>query len=275
MKTSIISKLIIGGSLVSIGLIGCVVCYNLGYVQDEVAFNNQVTKTLSQVFTDADVSLNIQTNISAKSQQAKQITGNFTDLKINVAASSVSVEASDTTEVYSNYLEDLDISIDDDTLTIETKNKKFNFGNDAYITLYLAQDILDEYELNIGDADFLQQDSLTVQELKANVGMGTATINNITVTDGCEINVGMGVLQASGDFLGDLEIDCGDGDVDIKTNQPIELYGYEFSGGIGNITYGDKDFGGLSTKISENPDNQNVFEIKVGMGDVTVEFEQK
>lgn len=128
-----------------------------------------------------------------------------------------------------------------------------------------------EAEIDLGMGNLTVYD-LTAEESTLDVGMGSATVSDFRSRD-CSITVGMGSLYLEGDLRGKGNITCGMGTVTLSLDGRASDYGCTASTGMGTITFGGHETGGLAGGMTVGTGaSENWFDIECGMGSVDVLF---
>lgn len=196
------------------------------------------------------------------------------------------------------------ISVTGDTLYIKnTEQDSHTFGFLRYFlsnkdnlprkaTLTIPDGIFfEEIYLDIGMGNFQSQIPLQCQRSIINVGLGSCSLEDFSVTDYFEtecgmgtiairgtidgtskIQCGMGSLLIQGHLKGKSKIQCGMGTVELITQGNPNDYNYKTQVGMGSVQIGDKTFEGLSNKEQFSSTVNNFFDIDCGMGSIIIRF---
>ena len=126
--------------------------------------------------------------------------------------------------------------------------------------------------LEIGMGEFESKMPLKCKRSTINVGLGSCSLEDFSVTDYFETECGMGSLTIQGTIDGTSKIQCGMGTVELITQGNPDDYNYKTQVGMGSVQIGDKTFEGLSNKERFSSTAKNYFDINCGMGDITISF---
>lgn len=126
--------------------------------------------------------------------------------------------------------------------------------------------------LEIGMGEFESKMPLKCKRSTINVGLGSCSLEDFSVTDYFETECGMGSLTIQGTIDGTSKIQCGMGTVELITQGNPDDYNYKTQVGMGSVQIGDKTFEGLSNKERFSSTAKNYFDIDCGMGDITISF---
>ena len=145
--------------------------------------------------------------------------------------------------------------------------------------------------LEIGMGEFESKMPLKCKRSTLNVGLGSCSLEDFSVTDYFEtecdigsltiqgtidgtskIQCGMGSLFIQGNLKGNSKIQCGMGTVELITQGNPDDYNYKTKVGMGSVQIGDKTFEGLSNKERFSSAAKNYFDIDCGMGAITISF---
>ncbi len=118
------------------------------------------------------------------------------------------------------------------------------------------------------DAGMLKIDQITIEDdSQYNVGAGNMVLENATIND-TTIECGLGQIVIDGTITGDNDITCGIGNIDLSLDGQEKDYSYEISADIGNVTINDRNYHHES--INNNSDN-NLY-LDCGIGHIGVDF---
>ncbi len=214
------------------------------------------------------------------------VSGDITELKIEIDAADFTIKQADTFLVESN-LKHLTVKDEDGVLKIE-ENKEFGITyTDAMLILYIPTDtVFEKAEITTG-AGRMTADTLSTGLLKLELGLGKVNIENLTATSQADIDGGAGDITISGGTLHNLDLDLGVGklhltssilgnsDFDIgtgKTDITIignkDDYSIDAEKGIGNITID----GETVSTVNSLGNGENKIEISGGIGAIDLNF---
>ncbi len=126
--------------------------------------------------------------------------------------------------------------------------------------------------LEIGMGEFESKMPLKCKRSTINVGLGSCSLEDFSVTDYFETECDMGSLAIQGTIDGTSKIQCGMGTVELITQGNPDDYNYKTQVGMGSVQIGDKTFEGLSNKERFSSTAKNYFDIDCGMGAITISF---
>lgn len=126
--------------------------------------------------------------------------------------------------------------------------------------------------LEIGMGEFESKMPLKCKRSTINVGLGSCSLEDFSVTDYFETECDMGSLTIQGTIDGTSKIQCSMGTVELITQGNPDDYNYKTQVGMGSVQIGDKTFEGLSNKERFSSAAKNYFDINCGMGDITISF---
>ena len=126
--------------------------------------------------------------------------------------------------------------------------------------------------LEIGMGEFESKMPLKCKRSTLNVGLGSCSLEDFSVTDYFETECDMGSLTIQGTIDGTSKIQCGMGTVKLITQGNPDDYNYKTQVGMGSVQIGDKTFEGLSNKERFSSAAKNYFDINCGMGSIIISF---
>lgn len=86
--------------------------------------------------------------------------------------------------------------------------------------------------------------------------------------------VGAGVLYMTGVEAEEYSIDVGAGEVHCSLPYKYDDYDYDISCGMGEVTIGSKQYGGLAQDVEIDNGRGRCIDIECGMGEVNIQFQQ-
>lgn len=126
--------------------------------------------------------------------------------------------------------------------------------------------------LEIGMGEFESKMPLKCKRSTINVGLGSCSLEDFSVTDYFETECDMGSLFIQGNLKGNSKIQCGMGTVELITQGNPDDYNYKTKVGMGSVQIGDKTFEGLSNKERFSSTAKNYLDIDCGMGSIIISF---
>lgn len=126
--------------------------------------------------------------------------------------------------------------------------------------------------LEIGMGEFESKMPLKCKRSTINVGLGSCSLEDFSVTDYFETECDMGSLFIQGNLKGNSKIQCGMGTVKLITQGNPDDYNYKTKVGMGSVQIGDKTFEGLSNKERFSSTAKNYLDIDCGMGSIIISF---
>ncbi len=162
--------------------------------------------------------------------------------------------------------------VEEGELKIESDAKIKN-GPVGTIYVYVPEGYtFSEASVDIG-AGYVYIEDIHAEELSVETGAGETEIADFTARD-AEFQCGAGTISVAGTVTGDVDIECGMGEVDFMADGSMEDFNCNIECGMGSIIWGDEEFSGIGgTKTINNHAPKNM-DIKCGMGNVEVSFEE-
>lgn len=182
--------------------------------------------------------------------------------------------------------------IEGDTLYINAFNEVAQTLNAGEIAVAIPENAyFEKVEIKVG-AGVLELTDVNAKEVKAKIGAGEAileaveaesfiaeinagelTAKNISCID-AELEVDLGECIFEGSISGNLEADCDLGNPEMDLTGSEKEHNYVVECDAGNIDLNDRSLSGVSAeKVIDNGAESN-YEIKCGLGNITVEFEE-
>lgn len=187
------------------------------------------------------------------------ISGEITELEIEVGAADLKILTSDSFRVESN-LAKLTVKESGKKLIIKQQDEFFKIRSEnVKLELYIPTDTAFEKVNIITGAGALNIDAVCSDVLKLELGAGKSEIGLLTVTENADIDGGAGKLTIKGGELKDLDLDMGVGEITL-TSRLLGASDLDF--GIGNAKL---------TLIGNKEDYE--IEIDKGLGNISVDGE--
>ena len=191
-----------------------------------------------------------------------EISGDFSDLDIEISAAELKIIRGDALLVKSN-IKKLEVYVNDGCLNIKEDTGPQIFGSNyvgALLEITLPEDIsFGKAEIETG-AGVVEIESLTASYLKMLLGAGKVTIKELTASASADIDGGAGELNILGGSLKDLDFDMGVGEFNLKSKLlgscDLDMgvgeanltligtpddYKIDFSTGLGSVRYNGDD----------------------------------
>lgn len=216
-------------------------------------------------------------------------------LEIAIGAGELSIEEKELTdgniEISVTGLGEWEYHMDEDTLCMNAFDDVIQTMNVGEITVKIPKDsYFEEVDIQVGAGTLTLLD-VDAKELEAKIGAGEAIMKDITADEftaeinagslsakeissvNAELSVDLGECVYEGTISGNLEADCDMGNLDIVLTGSEAEHNYAIECDAGNIEIGDRSVSGVSAeKVIDNGVESN-FEIKCGLGNITVDFE--
>lgn len=141
------------------------------------------------------------------------------------------------------------------TLKVEMEEWK-HFDNDAgSITLYIPKGMV------FDSAEFT-------------VGAGSMGIENLRTRE-LDLEVGAGSVEADRIEAEELSLTCGMGSIEMTVKGNEQDYNYDLDVGMGSVTIGGGEFGGMAIEKQVQNHATNNMELECGMGSIEIYFEEE
>ena len=184
--------------------------------------------------------------------------------------------------------------VEDATLYIKASNgaQTWNKMGSCTITLYVPRDFwFEDVDIEMGAgvlefSDLLASDCISLEvgagqividnicsnELELEIGAGEIVLKNMDVYKELSAEVGMGNFEANAVVMGDAEIQCSMGNVNLELAGSEQNYNYNIECAMGNIDLGNRSYSGLAREMSINNNAGVTVDIQCAMGNVSVSF---
>lgn len=160
--------------------------------------------------------------------------------------------------------------VKDATLVIEAF--KGRVDHNSTVDLYIpAGKTFREADLKVGAA-LMEANELRADEISLQVGAGEATINKAEA-ERLDLDIAVGTLVINAAVSGDIEADCGVGTLEMYLDGREEDFNYSIGGGLSNISVGMRSISGMGVDDYINNEADKVMNLKCGLGNLSVEFQ--
>ena len=145
-------------------------------------------------------------------------------------------------------------------------------NSDAELIIILPQNVkLESVYLEVG-ASVANVSDIITDEFSFEVGAGQANMSNLSVHD-FDLEVGAGQAIVKNLSVNKLNVEAGMGEVDVEIDGVEADYNYDVECGIGEVTVGNRSFGGMGAEQSiTNLNATKEMNIECGIGKVAVKF---
>lgn len=197
-------------------------------------------------------------------------------LNLELEAGIFQIVEGDGDEIIIRSSDKLDVSKDNDSISVETPDRfwVFGFGEDNLQNVEIT--LPKGYEFHTIDLDVgagrVTAESLLAENMDLDIGAGEVIVSN-GVADTMDLDVGMGNFQYNGIVSHDLDADCGMGNVDMVFSGQYVDHNYEVDCGMGSICVGDMTYSGVVSNQTVNNDTDSDFDLDCGMGNISISFE--
>lgn len=192
--------------------------------------------------------------------------------------------------------ESLQAYVEDDTLKLKALRTKGHFVNkyDMKVYLYIPAGLsfeevdidlgagvtdlsqlanVDELHVTVG-AGKLTMNGVMCTELEATVGAGELIAKDIAVTNKAEFQVDAGHIGASGEILGDVDVECALGAVELVLKDEEEAFNYEIECAAGNVQIGNRAFTAVAADKRIQNDAIKDMKLECSLGSIEIYFER-
>lgn len=131
----------------------------------------------------------------------------------------------------------------------------------------------EEISITVGAGELLA-DRIRAGTADFEIGAGHMSIEELTVSGKMDMEVSMGAAEVAGTIAGDLDVECGMGEIVMSLTGSEDDHSYYVECGMGNVDVGSYSHSGVASHKSWNAGKSSYFHINCNMGNVTVTFEE-
>ncbi len=186
----------------------------------------------------------------------------FTNINISLIGGAISISLGDQLSLTYEDGTEIEYSIDNDTLSISQEDV-----NDMILILPSGSSF-DNVTIYIERAQLRMEDCLDVDKLSMDVNNGELSLENLVVSDSCDMSVYQGSIYVYGSVT-NTDANCNQAHIQIDTSYKQNDYNYDLSISNASVQL-DDDHYGLDTDIDNQADYTMTFSVK--SGDISVVF---
>lgn len=127
--------------------------------------------------------------------------------------------------------------------------------------------------VTVGAGELLA-DRITAGIADFEIGAGHLSVEELAVSGKLDLEVSMGAAEVAGTIAGDMDVECGMGEIVMSLTGSEDDHSYYVECGMGNVDVGSYSHGGVASHKSWNAGKSSYFNINCNMGNVTVTFEE-
>lgn len=163
----------------------------------------------------------------------------------------------------------LTVSYDLSKIKTDGRNRQ-----DRILLTYPQSLQLDEFILDGGVGEACIQ-KISSKEMELIAGVGSVEANEIQVSEKLEVYGGVGAVQVSGSFGGEIELSGGVGEISLTVQGAQENeFDCHIDSGVGQIRFGGKNVGLLDEEYTVEQGREKSISVDGGVGDIGVYFEK-
>ncbi len=204
------------------------------------------------------------TNSSETSMQSNA-NQEFSQIQIELRTGAIEVIADDKFSLTQENGKEADYSISDNILHISTQNAQ-------KLVLTLPDgNVYDTVSFSIDKGHIVSKLPFCIKNLNLDLNDGEATLEQLSVSDSCNIYVRQGSAFLSGTFAEAVDAECREGHLQIKSSESQSDYNYTLTASNGNIRLGDQGYHGIASQFIDNGADYSM-NFSCVHGDISVEF---
>lgn len=135
--------------------------------------------------------------------------------------------------------------------------------------LYVENFHTEKLEMDLGAGEG-QIDKIEAEKAEVELGAGELQLGSLNVPEKAALGVGTGLLEVGSFTGGDLDLECGVGNLDIRIQGKETDYNYTLSCGIGEITLNSDEYSGLGREKIINNNAKKDISMECGIGNITL-----
>ncbi len=109
------------------------------------------------------------------------------------------------------------------------------------------------------------------EESDYRIGAGSMLLNKVSVKN-ITVDCGVGEVVIRGKVIGDNEVSCDIGSVEMYLEGEKDDYSYDISASIGNIDIDNNSYHGISERYINNDDTDNSIALNCDIGNISIDF---
>lgn len=129
----------------------------------------------------------------------------------------------------------------------------------------------DDIRIDVGSGA-VTVSQMETRNLTVDIGSGQVTLEDSTVKDFADIEVGVGQVDYTGSIMGNLDAGCSVGAMYFKLTGSKEDHNYEVDCSMGSVTVGSESFGGVAASRSIQYGAASNFDLNCSIGEISITF---
>lgn len=151
---------------------------------------------------------------------------------------------------------------------LKAKEIEINVG--AGKCVFEGLEASESVDISLGAGEIVTE-ALAARKAGLDVAAGELRVNGAKVGSETQVDISMGNAVLNGVFAGELDVECGMGNLDLTLEGAESDYNYEVDCSMGSIKIGGKSYNGLADHEIYNGSN-DMIDISCSMGTVNVNF---
>lgn len=158
------------------------------------------------------------------------------------------------------------LSTEDNTINLDLQ------APGCEITLYVPTDFyFEEVKVSLGAGSVASSTLWRAGELELELAAGEIELSNLEVVS-LNAQVGAGTLTYNGSVLGNADVECGMGDIELELSGAETDFNYDVEVAAGDVIIGRESFGGIAGERSINNNASKNINVECAMGTVDITF---
>ncbi len=140
------------------------------------------------------------------------------------------------------------------------------------IQLFVPSNFLfEEMELFLGAGQISANADLSADNMQIELGAGEIILDSLTANE-LEAEVGMGSLEITGDIIETADVECAMGNILLSLVGEETDFNYRLDVAAGDVSIGDRSFGGMAEERDIDNNASKDIGVECAMGSICIDF---
>ncbi|MCD7918772.1 MAG: DUF4097 family beta strand repeat-containing protein [Clostridiales bacterium] len=221
----------------------------------------------SQSTDTTDSEETAQSTEAAEDEKQENPEQEFVNIEIELTTGTIKIYSGDAFSLTYDGGKTAEYSVTDSTLYIPDQNA-------GELTLTLPGDYaFDTVTISIDQGHLYAEGPLSAEKLTLDLGEGEATLEELSVSENCAVNVKRGSAFLSGTLAGTVEVQCKEGQIQIQPSGQQTDFNYNLELSDASVQIEDENYHGTLEKTVDNS-AEDTINLSCTKGEISVEFER-
>ncbi|MCD7918836.1 MAG: DUF4097 family beta strand repeat-containing protein [Clostridiales bacterium] len=220
----------------------------------------------SQSAETTDSEETTQSTEAAETDEQENPDQEFVNIEIELTTGTIKIYSGDAFSLTYDGGKTAEYSVTDSTLYVPDQNA-------GELTLILPSGyVFDTVTISVDQGHLYAEGRLSAKKLSLDLGEGEATLEDLSVSESCTVNVKRGSAFLSGTLAGTVEAQCNEGQIQIRPSGQQTDFNYDLELSDASVQIEDENYHGTLEKTVDNS-AEDTINLSCTKGEISVEFE--